>query len=297
MILPVLVTEHYISSLLVDDADPSGDIKIKGNAFFQIPFQEDPLKPKVDFSRIERLVKEKLGKESEELEPMFITEPVDQLVENIPLPVIFLDHFNFSNHTNWEESDINTYHNNLNYAQPIPKDLKGPIDADIVKTYVKKHVGSLIGMHHVLLVTPGTCGIDHKTYVKKLIGDFANSVNIAGIWDFTLDDQIGLIPFSVILKSKGLDLGEYFKEHPLKSDAKLVIAPGVEDVLYSREEKNKDADFKTEKLKKDSITTISIKADEKVNIKWKNQKSKYDGQMYGSELGIIIANNERRSGD
>ena len=72
------------------------------------------------------------------------------------------------------------------------------------------------------------------------------------------------------------------------------MASGVSEIeitIYDNGDK-KETEKRT--MTPNSINEIEITRKQKVHLKWKSKKSKFDAELFGSDLGILIDTRERR---
>jgi len=297
MLLPIFITPHYISALLVEEET----IEVKQSAFYKFPYnlnKFDSLTPK----KLDELIGGLLKGFSPEHRKIIVTAKgsAGLAVESnyeykalrnfFPFPVILIDQYENDFESSLDSSELNKYLNSKHYAQNVSPEIRLKLTLQQIEARLNSNIGDFLDIHTVALLTPGVEGLEKSSYLKSIVQKFADTITINGYWNFSLDDQVGMIPLSAALAEQSIDPKEYFGEQDLPSNIKLIVTSGVESLELTRE----DAETETIDLVQEELNKLEIKPDEKVKLKWKTRKTKFDGELYGSEMGIFIDTRDRK---
>lgn len=288
MILSVAATEHWISSVLVENSPFS----IVSKAFEVRPFTTNPFQQKVNWDSFQKgLYRAHSIKKDENPEEIHLSSEyfIDAL-KKFHIPGLLLDHYRpEALLKELTPNEVNIYENHKSYHLELPETIKIKVDSLTISEQVKSLLDKYIGSQEMVISTYGVDTKDQSKYLRNIIEEFARAVPVAGIWKINFDNEMMVLPVISAADNLEVDLTEYFQSNPLQSDGKVIVAPEVQQVELSRDSgKSEIID-----LVSGDINHLDIKSDEKVILKWKSSKSKFEGEIYGSKSGIFIDTNPR----
>lgn len=292
MILPIFLTNQFLSA-----KSTGKDTKEILYKLFPI---EDVFSPFISNKRIREILKESLDeKELKDFKPVILSisdnnydvEPeydfVD-ILEHIPFSVIVPEYYYPQAINFLSQAEANIFLNCKKYGLEIPEDIRVKVDSIAVAIYTKDNVGKFISQNQIVI---STTNIDSKAkpkYIESVIKALSDNIQIAGVWSIFVDFNYQLFPNMLEALESEAPIDEFLNGYIKRSDGKLIIAPGVKEAQVGEGE-----EIETVELTDTKLNQFKISEEEKTTFKWKSDKSKFEGEVYGSQTGIKIDVRER----
>ena len=295
MILPVYLTDFYASALLLEDNSQD----VIETTFIKFPYKKSAFE-ELTKNRLLNLLKKNLKNyppddftlviiSDKEIHNDIKTDiPLGQIKANFPFAEIILDEYTSDPHRSLNDDEMNVYQNFLVYGLDMPEAIKDKVITQSLTAQVQENTRMLIGADEVVFLTHSVDHAHLKKYVEETVNSYADSIRIAGMWKFMFDTTMAMIPLVGGLMAQQADIKAFFEANPLAADAKLIIAPGIENISFQREtdETAENVAFKS------GINSLKLGEEEKAKILWEGKKSKFSGEIYGSKLGVFIDTRE-----
>lgn len=287
MIVPIFITDYWLSVVILAD----------GNFFHRFQYEPDPLREKITKKKLQKILNKNFKRKFDGNELVVTGNlsyntninfdyQVNDVISRLPFTACVIDHLEVNDFSGLESEKIDDYQNMKFYGVEIPFELRLQLDKSLLRQFITAHTKDLIGKKELCFITHKLDKSNRKKYMREIIREFADTIKIAGVWEFLLDDQLAVIPVSAGLLKKGQDLSKFFAQNPLDVTGKLIIAPGVEKIKFNGKEKD---------LQPSQMNQIDLAMDEEAEIQWKSSKSKFKGKVFGTEFGLFIDNRDKNA--
>jgi hypothetical protein len=296
MVLSVYLSDTWASYILIDieklSVADSGYIKYQYNPEKYFNF--------ITLKKLQEQINNKSGKDLFKDNNLIITSenesyydiPVHlqfhQVQTHIPFNTLYINYLNSRIYHEFNQEELNRYFTYKAYNESIDIDLRIKLDVDVLIKYIKENIGNFINREDfAILTTEIPDKNDRDKYKMAMYSAFTDNMRIAGLWKLNIDDQFLLIPLVAALYSSDIKIKDFFDKEPIHADIKLIKAPEVEEYEFTKDILKKK-DMQKSKFKINELNKIDLDANEAMYIKWKSGKSKFDGVLYGSDMGIVV---------
>ncbi len=306
MYLSAFITNQWLSAVLIND----NPIEIVDSTFVKFPYKvrvADRVILQEDINKILEAEFKEYIKTINDVNPIFIlntTYPTDitshklvtDILPQIPLTIVDINQFDETLTDFVSDKYLNAFKNYTEYRFTLPKDIKLQVDLTYLTYYIKNNLDKLLGIQNIVITSPLKFSeIAIMDYIVNIVRQFANTIKIAGTFNFNIDYAYNLIPIVTALLELDVDIKQFFKDNPLAPDAKLIVAPGVEKYeVFSSTLHALDGKEKTEtvNLRTNALNIIQLKENEEIKISYKSKASKFSGKITGSRTDVYFDNRE-----
>ncbi len=294
MILPIFLTSQYVSVNL-DDSTHTGKKGIAQHNLINLRPALDPFTPLISTARMRELLKNIVSDEQlNDFRPVVLSiadENFDielgydfqNILDSVPFAIIVPEYYYSKAVDMIAPSSANLFLNCRKYGLPIPEDIKIEIDAVTISLYAKDNVGKFISQNQIIISTTDVDAKFKPEYTEAMVKALSDNIQIAGVWKVIIDSQYRLFPALIESLEDNVSIDQFFDAFDDDADGKLIIAPGVTELQLGENDS-----FETIPLVNTQLNKFKIKDDDKITFKWKSDKSKFEGEIYGSKTGIRI---------
>lgn len=294
MILPIFLTSQYVSVNLDDSTHP-GKKGIAQHNLINLRPALDPLVPIISTSRIRELLKNIVSDEQlQDFRPVVLSiadqnfdielgYDFQNILDSVSFAIIVPEYYYPKALDMIAPSSANIFLNCRKYGLPIPEEVKIEIDVATISLYTKDNVGKFISQNQIIISTADVDAKFKPEYTEAMVKSLSDNIQIAGVWKIIIDTQYRLFPTLIGALEDHSSIEQFFEAFDDDADGKLIIAPGVTELQLGENDS-----FETIPLVNTQLNKFKIKDDDKITFKWKSDKSKFEGEIYGSKTGIRI---------
>jgi hypothetical protein len=290
MILPIFLTTQYVSTK-IDEKSTT----LAKQSLINLRPHFDSLSPIVSTSRLRELLKGLLTEaQLTDFKPVVLSiidnnfdielgYDFKNILDSVPFAVIVPEYYYPKAVDMLMPSDANIFLNCAMYGLKVPEDTKIQLDSIAVGLYVKENVGKFISQNQIVISTADVETDFKSEYTEAMIKALADNIQVAGVWKVVIDSRYTLFPNLIDALENHTEIGDFFEAFDDDADGKLIIAPGVKEL-----ELGENDSFENLPLTDQQLNKFKIKEEDKITFKWKSDKSKFEGEIYGSKTGIRI---------
>lgn len=294
MILPIFLTNQFLS-IKITGTDKDSTVEI-----INLKPVEDGFSPHISTGRIRELLKKlmddndltefnpvilSISEENSDIEPQY---SFPDAISEVKFPVIVPEYYYSRAIDLIDPGAANIFLNCSKYGIEIPLKVKIQLDSTAISLYLKENIGKFISQNQIVVSAANVDSKSRGEYIEAIVKALSDNIQIAGVWNVYIDFGYTLFPNLIEAYEEKSAIDEFFDNFLNEVHGKLIIAPGVTELQVGEDE-----NYETIELSPDKLNKFKVKEDDKVTFKWKSDKSKFDGEVYGSKTGIRIDVRER----